>query len=185
MGESYWPKRFIDWLSDLQMRHSSGNFTIRTLVCELERIQELKRDLDRHLIQMGKEKYSAQIKLLRSVPGIGIIGAMTLITELGDCKRFRQFDQLCSYVGLIPNVYSSGETQHVGHLTNRKNQYILPVLLQCAWKAVGKDPALMKAYQDWCKTMRANKAIIRICRKLLNRIRLIMITKQEYKCSIP
>lgn len=184
MGESYWPKRFIVWLSNLQMEHPSGNFTIRTLVCELLRIQELKRDLDRYLIQMGKEKYPGQIKLLRSIPGIGMIGAMTLITELGDCKRFKQFDQLCSYVGLIPNVYSSGETEHVGHLTNRKNQYVLPILLQCAWKAVGKDPALMKAYQDWCKTMKANKAIIRICRKLLNRIRHVMIHQQEYKCSI-
>lgn len=77
--------------------------------------------MDRHLIQMGKEKYALQIKLLRSIPGIGMIRALTLITELGDCKRFRRFDQLCSYVGLIPNVYSSGETQHVDHLTNRKN----------------------------------------------------------------
>lgn len=185
MGQSYWPKRFVKWLNSLEMRNASGSFTIKILVAELERIQELKLDLDRQLIRLGKEKYPVQVKLLRSVPGIGMIGALTLITELGDCRRFRQFDQLCSYVGLIPNVYSSGQTEHVGHLTNRKNQYILPILLQCAWKAVSKDPALMKTYQDWCKTMRANKAIIRVCRKLLSRIRYVMIENQEYKCGIP
>lgn len=185
MGEARWPKRFVAWLSELQMKHPSGSFTMRTLVGEMERIQALKRDLDRYLIQMGKEKYADQIKLLRSIPGVGMIGALTLITEIGDCKRFGQFDQLCSYVGLVPNVYSSGETLHVGHMTKRKNQYILPILLQCAWTSVSKDPALMKAYQDWCKTMKANKAIIRVCRKLLNRIRHVMIHQQEYKISIP
>jgi transposase len=77
---------------------------------------QLKRELDRQLIRLGKEKYPVQVKLLRSVPGIGMIGALTLITELGDCRRFKQFDQLCSYVGLIPNVYSSGQTEHVSHL---------------------------------------------------------------------
>lgn len=184
IGESHWPKRFIVWLSNLQLDYASGSFTISTLVTELQRIQDLKKDLDRYLIKMGKEKYSRQINLIRTIPGIGMIGALTLITELGDCKRFRKLDYLCSYVGLIPNVYCSGETEHIGHLTNRKNQYILPILLQCAWKAVGRDPALLKSYQTWCKSMKANKAIIRVSRKLLARVRFVMINQQEYKDNV-
>jgi transposase len=180
IGESHWPKRFIVWLSNLKLGYASGDFTMTILLSELERIQGLKSDLDRYLVQMVKQKYEAEVKLLKGIPGVGMIGAMTLITELGDCKRFKQFDQLCSYVGLVPNVYSSGETEHIGHLTKRKNAYVLPVLLQCAWAAAGKDPALMKAYQDWCKTMKANKAIIRVSRKLLSRIRYVLINQKEY-----
>lgn len=180
MGEGYWPKRFIIWLSELNFDQGSGNFTMSILLGELISIQQLKKELDRQLVNLAKQQYSEQVKLLRSIPGIGLIGALTILTELGDLKRFKQFDHLCSYVGLVPNVYSSGETEYVGHLTKRKNIYLQPLLVQCAWQAVGKDPALMKSYQDWCKVMKANKAIIRIARKLLSRIRFVLVNQKEY-----
>ncbi|REA54792.1 IS110 family transposase [Dyadobacter luteus] len=180
MGEGYWPKRFIKWLSELNFDQDSGKFTMSIILGELISIQKLKKELDRQLVLMAKQKYEDQVKLLRSIPGIGLIGSLTFLTELGNVKRFKSFDQLCSYVGLVPNVYSSGETEHVGHMTKRKNIYLQPLLIQCAWQAVGKDPALMKAYQDWCKVMKANKAIIRIARKLLSRIRFVLVNQKEY-----
>jgi transposase len=35
-------------------------------------------------------------------------------------RRLRSLDHLCSYVGLVPNIYSSGDTTHIGNLTARK-----------------------------------------------------------------
>jgi transposase len=180
MGEGYWPKRFIKWLSELNFDQESGNFTMSILLGQLTSIQQLKKELDRPLALLAKRHYSDQVKLLRSIPGIGMIGALTILTELGDLKRVKEFDQRSSYVGLVPNVYSSGETEHVGHLTKRKNIYMQPLLIQCARQAVGKDPALMKSYQDWCKVMKPNKAIIRVARKLLSRIRFVLINQKEY-----
>lgn len=184
LGEGYWPKRFIKWLAELPFEQESGRFTMATLLNELTSIQQLRNQLDRHLIQMANQQYAQQVQLLRSIPGVGLIAALTIVTELRDPKRFKQFDQLCSYVGLVPNVHSSGESEHVGHLTKRKNIYLQPLLIQCAWKAVGKDPALMKAYQDWCKIMKPNKAIVRVARKLLSRIRFVLINQQEYKLRV-
>lgn len=178
---AYWPKSFVTWLMEVELTQPSGTFSLHTLVEELQVIGKLKKQVDRHLIQQGRQKYATQVGLLRSIPGIGLIGALTFITELSDMKRFRRLDDLCSYVGLVPNVYSSGETQHTGHLTKRRNSYVQPILIQCAWKAASKDPALLLAYQNWCKKMKANKAIVRVARKLLSRIRFVMVNQKKYE----
>jgi transposase len=178
---TYWPKPFTAWLNQLELTQSSGTLSIHILLEELQTIQKLKKQVDRHLVQLARQKYAVPMELIRSIPGIGLIGALTFITELGDMKRFKRFDELCSYVGLVPNVYSSGDTEHVGHLTKRKNPYVQPILIQCAWKAAGKDPVLLKAYQDWCKTMKATKAIVRVARKLLGRIRFVIVNQKKYE----
>ncbi len=65
--------------------------------------------INRQLRALAKDsKYAKQIKCLRSIPGIGLIVAITLLSELDTITRFRNLDGLCSYVGLIPSTFSSG-----------------------------------------------------------------------------
>jgi transposase len=179
---SHWPKTFIKWLEELELSYSSGTLTLQILLQELNSISELNKKLSRKILFLASdERYKKSVQLLRSIPGVGLIGSLTILTELGNIKRFKSLDHLCSYVGLVPNVYSSGDTTHVGSLTARRNIYLQPILIQCAWKAVSKDPALLKAYNDLCKRMKAQHAIIRIARKILNRIRFVLLNEQEYK----
>lgn len=105
---------------------------------------------------------------------------MTLLTELYDINRFRTLDRLCSYVGLIPNTESSGETEYQTGMTGRRNAQLRLMLIESAWIAVRKDPALMMAFNDLCKQMTKTKAIVRMARKLLNRIRYVLRNQQEY-----
>jgi len=39
---------------------------------------------------------------------------------------------------------------------------------------------MMEAFNEYCKRMKKSKAIIRIARKLLNRIRYVLKNKAEY-----
>ncbi|CAN5121661.1 hypothetical protein BH20BAC1_BH20BAC1_09450 [soil metagenome] len=68
--------------------------------------------------------YLKDITLLRSIPGIGEINAAVMLFELQDISRFKGFDQLCSYVGLIPNTSDSGETKRTKGITHRSNYYL-------------------------------------------------------------
>lgn len=183
---SGWSKKFMQWLKELEFQSPNGTFCIRFLVEELERVEELKKQISKQ-IRIGllkSERYTKCLKLLFSIPGIGVVSALTIITELGDTKRFKTIDQLCSYVGIVPTLYSSDEKVHIGHLTTRRNSYVLPALIQSAWTATGKDPALLKSYHQWCKRMKPQEAIIRVTRKLLARIRYVLIHKTEYQLSI-
>jgi transposase len=180
-SSSQWPKAFIAWLNTVELSSSSGTTMLRFLIHELESVSELNKKLSRKLLFLaGEERYKKTIHLLRTIPGIGLIGALTILTELGDIRRFKSMDHLCSYVGLVPNIYSSGDTIRTGHLTARRNTYLQPILIQCAWKAASTDPALLQAYQNWCKRMKGQHAIVRVARKLLGRIRFVLLNEKQY-----
>ncbi len=96
-----------------------------------------------------------------------------------DIKRFKTADQLQSFVGFIPNIYASGESEKVGYITRRSNVHLRTILVQCAWRAAKIDPTLMMNYDKLCRKMKANKAIIRIAKKLLNRVRYVWTTENK------
>jgi transposase len=177
-----WPKSFIAWLGKLELESSSGTAALSYSLRELEAISVLYRGLSRQLLMMASEsRYKESIRLLRTIPGIGLVVALTVVTELGDINRFKSLDHLCSYVGLTPDIQASGDTQHVGRITPRKNIYLQSVLIQCAWQAASLDPVLLKAYHGLRTKMKSQKAIIRIARKVLNRIRFVLKTQQDYQ----
>ena len=94
--------------------------------------------------------------------------------------RFATLDQLASYVGLIPDIQASGETEHIGDLTHRRNAQLRAVLIEAAWVAARKDPVLLLAFNEYCQRMKKTKAIVKIARKLLNRIRYVLKNQMEY-----
>lgn len=177
-----WSKKFLNDLKQTKLDYESGTYALGIMIEELEAIETLKRRVSRQIItMMREERYKKEVKLLYGIPGVGIIAAITILTELGNLSRFKGLDNLCNYVGLVPTIYSSGETKQVGSLTPRKNNYILPLLIQSAWTAAAKDPALMQAYHQWCRRMKGQEAIVRVARKLLSRIRFVLINEKEYQ----
>lgn len=126
------------------------------------------------------ERYREDVELLTGIPGIGLITAMVLLTELGDISRFRNLDALCWYIGLVPMTDSSGDRDRVGHITKRQNKVLRSMMVESSWIAIRNDPALMLAYQKLVKRMRPAKAIIRISKKMVNRIRYVLKTRKPY-----
>jgi len=58
------------------------------------------------------------------------------------------------------------------------------MFIESSWCAIRKDPALTLCYGRLCKRMEKNDAIIRIARKLVNRIYAVLKHQKEYKCGI-
>jgi len=54
------------------------------------------------------------------------------------------------------------------------------LIIEAAWIAIRKDPAMTMAYEGYRKRMNAQKAIVKITRKLVNRIFFVLKRKQEY-----
>ena len=55
------------------------------------------------------------------------------------------------------------------------------MLIEASWVAIRNDPAMALKYQELRKRMKAQKAIIKIARKLLNRIRFVLLNQQKYQ----
>ena len=115
------------------------------------------------------------------MPGIGLILARTIITELKDIQQFGDLDSFCSYVGLVPRTNSSGDNDKVGEITPRSNRQLRSMLVESSWIAIRQDPALMMRYSELCQRMDPNKAIIKIAKKLLSRIKYVLKNKEPYE----
>lgn len=130
------------------------------------------------------EQYEQDTGLLISIPGIGLITALTILTELENMDRFNSLDKLCSFIGLVPSTNSSGETERTGSITPRGHKVLRAALIECAWVAARVDPALARSYNQYCKRMKPNEAITRIAKKLLSRIRYVLKNKQPYVLGV-
>lgn len=179
--ERSWSQKFIRWLENLQMERASGNITLKAHLEELQHLKRIMASLNRAIILLSREaEYESMVRLLKTVPGISTLSAMIFLTELGELARFASLDQLASYVGLIPDVESSGDAEQVKNLTRRRNPQLRALLIEAAWTAARKDPVLLLAFNEYCRRMKKTRAIIKIARKLLNRLRYVLKNQTEY-----
>lgn len=182
---SHWSRRYIRELEHIQMERPAGALALQTLLFELIHLRELIAKISREIIVLSRtEDYREPVLLLRTIPGISTLSAMTLLTELVDITRFSSFDHLASYVGFIPNIHDSGEKERHTGLTNRRNSTLRTLLIEAAWVAVRKDPALMMAFNHLCVRMKKTRAIIHIAKKLLRRVRFVLKTQTAYQTAV-
>lgn len=132
-SRKHWNRRFMVWLESIHMKE--------LLKCILLDIKHLSQT----------DKYLENVKLLRSIPGIALITAMVILTEVEDINRFPNSERFASFIGLIPMTKSSGEKQKVGEIT---------LIIDSSWVAIRYDPALLMAYQKLIKRMEHNNALI-------------------------
>jgi len=183
--EAYWSKRFLAYLDAQRLRYASGDAVLQTLLTELRLYRQMISETTRRIRALAEEeRYREMVGYLRSVPGISTLTAMTLLTELVDIGRFTTSDQLASYVGLAPGSHSSGEADVDTGLSHRRNSFLRFVVIESAWIAARHDPALLKAFETLAKRMAKQQAIIRIARKLLNRIRYVLMHHTAYTLAV-
>ena len=180
----YWSNNFIKWLKELSLTQSA-RISLDLLIQSYEQTRKMVLAATKQVRGLsGQERYKEKIKLLRSIPGIGQIAALLFTTEIGDINRFKTFDQLCDYIGLVPNVYGSGERETNLGLTNRGHHKLRETIIEASWVAIRLDPAMTMAFNEFTKTMKKNKAIIKIGRKMINRIRFVMKNQSEYVMAV-
>lgn len=133
------------------------------------------KELRKQITQSGKEKVFNKIT---SIPGIGIIGGGTILTEVIDIKRFRSYESFHSFIGLVPSTNNSDTKERVRGVTSRSNRRLRNTLIEAAWIAIKFDTDLHHLYHELKQRMAANKAIIRIAKKLATRIRFNLLQIQ-------
>jgi transposase len=182
---SHWSKRFISALENIRFEHESGQSSLRVYLDIVKQQRMMLLRINRQIRELSTTPaYKENVSLLISIPGIGVVTAMTLLTELEDLNRFKDFASICSFVGLIPSTHSSGDSPIDTGITSRKNPRLRGILVESAWVAIRYDPALLLAYENLTKRMKGNKAIIRIAKKLLNRIVFVLRNKQMYQKGV-
>ena len=184
-GNSRWSAKFILWLKDIKLNSTAGNYSLQNMILQLQQLREHNKNILRQLREEVKKKEIAVIMdALLSASGVGFITAITIYSEIIDMKRFSNEKQTAAFVGLVPSTRSSDDTIYNNGISFRQNKFLRPILIEAAWRAVREDPAMTFKYKELTKRMKPQDAIIRIARKLLQRVRHLWLKQEEYIYSL-
>ena len=110
--------------------------------------------------------------IVRSVPGVGVIGAPQILGRLGDPARFASLAAVRSFAGLVPDQDSSGVNARAGGPTKAGDACLREALFLCADHARKIDPTLAARYHRLMTDAgkHHNSALCTISAVLLTRI---------------
>mgnify|MGYP001031030482 FL=1 len=157
------PKHKAFWLS------LPVSVTERAIIaCDWETIEFAERQkaaLEASLAQAaaGDER----IPLLVQLPGIGLIGALTLLAAIGDITRFASVKHLVGYAGLGARVHDSGTLHQTGRITKAGRKDIRHIMVEAAQSAARTHAHWKAELARLEPRIGRRKAIVAIARKLL------------------
>ncbi len=108
-----------------------------------------------------------RVVLLRQLPGVGLITALTLLAAIGDISRFPTDKHLVGYAGLGVRVHDSGLTHRSGRITKAGRRDIRSAMVEVAHTAARTHPHWQQELARLEPRLGKNKAIVAIARKLL------------------
>ena len=140
---THWSGAFMTWLKrDVTLLSSTRN-SLDLLIRQVETIRANMLNATRMLRSLSRiERYKHRCELLMTIPGIGVVVAMSILTEIYNVNRFHNEREFAAYLGLIPTSHSSGEKIIHGEKTFRGNKQLGPMIIEAAWSSIAKDPGL-------------------------------------------
>ena len=130
------------------------------------------------------EKYSdlEEVKLLRSIPGVGLFSALLIHSEIGDISRFGDSGKLLAYAGLIPSIRQSADIIHHGRITRQGSKYLRWIVSEDLHMYMRNDPgsSISKFYRRMSSRKGKSKALVASANKLLKVVYWILREKRSY-----
>lgn len=128
-----WTKIHGRWLSELQFDVEIDRSVFAAYLHALTLADERVAALDVMIEEASKkEPYAAPVGWLRCCQGIDTLGAMVIVSELFDIRRFESARALMGYLGLVPSEHSSGGREVRGPITKSGNAHVRRVLVEAA-----------------------------------------------------
>lgn len=149
----------------------------------LESLRAQLAMIDAKMQKMAQESEDAE--LLMTIPGIGVIRAMSMVAEIDNIRRFPSEKQFSSYAGLTPTLRQSGSTMHVGRVSRQASMPLKNALAQAALTAahMKKSNVLQDYYNKLVPIKGKQKALVATARKLSNITYAVLQSRQVFSYS--
>lgn len=155
----------------------------------LEMARELSRQIrmyDKQIEKLCEERYP-ETSLLRQVPGVGPVTALTFVLTLEDPSRFSSSRSVGDYLGLRPRRSQSGGHEPELRITKAGDKMLRALLVQCAHYILGPF-APETDLRHWGQKL-ANrggktakkKAAVALARKLAVLLHRLWVTAEVYE----
>jgi transposase len=172
-------KKALDWLANLELAIEAGTLSLKTYSEELKYQRSQLSQITKLLRQQINFHHAKSYEYLLTIPGIGPVTAMGLLAEIADFNRFKDPDEYCSFLGLMPWEESSGEVTRTKGLQPRCNRFLRPLLMEASWAAIKNNRGLFAYYSKHAKRD-SKKAIVKVARKVALTARGVVQKQQAY-----
>jgi transposase len=141
-----------------------------------ERISEVERE-------MARLEPTLEQSLIRTMPGVGLLTAVTIVGNTGDLSRFGdEVHKYVAYCGLAPARYQSGASESEGRPRSRFNRRLKRVYVLLAWSQVRVSSLAKDYYSRKRREGKRHWAALRCLARHLCRIVFRMLaTKSSYQ----
>jgi transposase len=172
-------KKFRQWVAKVALP-VVDRFEIDKHIQTWELYDKQIIEVESELVKRSETRVKDVLRL-KAIPGISAMGAITLLSRIGDIKRFKNPDSLANYFGLTPGCHNTAGKHRVGGITKRGNTVARHVLNFAVNHLVHKDPA-MKAWFKKIKSKRGAKtARVAVMRRLATIIWHILRWEKPYQ----
>ena len=140
--------------------------TIAPLARMVETLTTEVAGMDARLATLAKA--DPLVERLQSVPGVGLIVALTFRAFVDDVGRFAHAGQVSAAIGLVPREDSSAERRHRGHITKAGPRELRSLLVQAAWACWrSKGSGTLRAWVERLAGRRGKRiAVVALARRL-------------------
>ena len=129
-----WTKTHRSWLEQQRFEQAATELAYLDTLAAVDGLVARKAALDERLSRLAREgDWWPTVARLRCFRGIDTLTALVLTLEIGDFARFGRPAQLASWLGLVPSLSQSGETERHGPITKSGSGYARRLLVEAAW----------------------------------------------------
>lgn len=108
-------------------------------------------------------------RLLRTIPGVGPIGATSLYAALGNGSQFKNGREMAAHIGLIPKQHSSGDKHRLLGITQKGNSDLKQILIHGARAVVSRAGKKTDKRSRWINHLLCKKHANTVATAVANR----------------
>ncbi|WP_346189743.1 IS110 family transposase, partial [Rubritalea halochordaticola] len=132
-GKTNWTPAHMRYLRDLTLPNDAHKIVLEEYLQAIDTcIERVARLTDKLKQLLNDWEWQPVVRALMACKGFQEVAAMTIISELGDLRRFSHPRKLMAFLGLVPGEHSSGSKRRQGSITKCGNSHARWMLVECA-----------------------------------------------------
>jgi transposase len=129
-----WTQAHRRWLAGQRFAHAATELAFVDYLAAIDGLVARRAALDERLSRLAAQpELWPTVARLRCFRGIETLTALALYLEIGDFSRFQRPGQLAAWLGLVPSLHQSGESETRGSITKTGSGYARRLLVEAAW----------------------------------------------------
>lgn len=179
-------KRGQQFLAEIDL-DEAGRVVLNQYTQAIQTLDELLDQSQRQLRELARtDRWRESAEILLTMPGVGLITAMTLLAELGDIDRFHCRSAVSNYAALVPTVRESNGRHHGGgRLVRGGNRHLRHVLVEAAWRSYQKVPAYQSIFERIAMRRGKSIAIVAVARRMLEDSWTMLKRRESFRYALP